>query len=207
MRDINSTYSQRFNRVHKRVGHLFQGRFHSSIVVGEPYFLEASRYVVLNHVRAGLSKNIGDHPWDSYKMTINKRKPHRLLNVDELLKHFDDKKAQAIKEYIKFVSEGLGADSPFAKGHDHRVVGEIGFDHRIAKAADKVQLDKQIPLADRMVGRPFLKDMFDDEKMTVIERNKMIHLAVFGFGYTQAEVARFLGVNRSTILRALRTQH
>ncbi len=52
MRQLNGVYTQRFNRRHGRVGHVFQGRYKAIIVQKESYLLELARYVVLNPVRA-----------------------------------------------------------------------------------------------------------------------------------------------------------
>ena len=52
MRHLNGVYTQRFNRQHDRVGHVFQGRYKAIIVQKESYLLELARYVVLNPVRA-----------------------------------------------------------------------------------------------------------------------------------------------------------
>jgi REP element-mobilizing transposase RayT len=51
MRQLNGIYTQYFNRRHKRVGHIFQGRYKAILVDKEGYLLEVSRYVVLNPVR------------------------------------------------------------------------------------------------------------------------------------------------------------
>jgi REP-associated tyrosine transposase len=51
MRQLNGVYTQAFNRRHKRVGHLFQGRFKAILVEKESYLLELCRYIVLNPVR------------------------------------------------------------------------------------------------------------------------------------------------------------
>lgn len=48
---LNGSYTVWFNRRHRRVGHLFQGRFKSIVLDGEGYALELSRYVHLNPVR------------------------------------------------------------------------------------------------------------------------------------------------------------
>ncbi len=53
MRLLNGIYTQYFNKNHGRVGHLFQGRFHSIVVEKNRYLLELIRYVVLNPVRSG----------------------------------------------------------------------------------------------------------------------------------------------------------
>lgn len=54
MRHINGVYTQRFNRRHGKVGHLFQGRFKAILVDRDAYLLEVCRYVELNRVRAQL---------------------------------------------------------------------------------------------------------------------------------------------------------
>ena len=57
MRQLNGIYTQRFNRRHGRVGHVFQGRFKAILVERQSYLLELCRYVVLNPIRA---KMVGD---------------------------------------------------------------------------------------------------------------------------------------------------
>ena len=44
MRHFNVSYTGYFNRRHKRVGHLYQGRFTAIVVEEEAYLLEVSRY-------------------------------------------------------------------------------------------------------------------------------------------------------------------
>ena len=56
MRQLNGVYTQASNRRHRRVGHLFQGRFKAILVDRDVYLLELARYVVLNPVRAGMVK-------------------------------------------------------------------------------------------------------------------------------------------------------
>ena len=52
MQYLNGVYTQRFNRIHHRVGHVFQGRFKSILVEKESYLLELARYIVLNPARS-----------------------------------------------------------------------------------------------------------------------------------------------------------
>ena len=52
MRQLNGVYTQKFNRKHKRVGHVFQGRIKRIIVEKDAHLLELARYIVLNPVRA-----------------------------------------------------------------------------------------------------------------------------------------------------------
>ena len=53
MKHLNGVYTQNFNRRHRRVGHLLQGRFKAILVERESHLLELTRYVVLNPVRPG----------------------------------------------------------------------------------------------------------------------------------------------------------
>jgi putative transposase len=40
---LNGIYTQKFNQIHGRVGHVFQGRFKSILVEKDSYLLELSR--------------------------------------------------------------------------------------------------------------------------------------------------------------------
>jgi putative transposase len=66
MRHINGVYTQRFNRRHGLVGHLFQGRFKAVLVDRDAYLLEVCRYVELNPVRAGIVADAAAWPWSSF---------------------------------------------------------------------------------------------------------------------------------------------
>ncbi len=66
MRHVNGVYTQRFNRRHGLVGHLFQGRYNAFVVDQQNYLMEVCRYVDLNPVRAGMVAHPGDWPWSSY---------------------------------------------------------------------------------------------------------------------------------------------
>ena len=50
MRHINGVYTQRFNRRHGLVGHLFQGRFKAILVDRDAYLMALCRYVERNPV-------------------------------------------------------------------------------------------------------------------------------------------------------------
>ncbi|WP_459874236.1 transposase, partial [Endothiovibrio diazotrophicus] len=67
MRQLNGVYTQAFNRMHDRVGHVFQGRYKAILVQKESYLLELARYIVLNPVRARMVRSAKDWPWSSYR--------------------------------------------------------------------------------------------------------------------------------------------
>ncbi len=65
MQHYNGSYTGYFNRRHRRAGHLFQGRFKGHLIEEAGYFLEVSRYIHLNPVRARTVGRPEDWPWGS----------------------------------------------------------------------------------------------------------------------------------------------
>jgi len=94
MRQLNGVYTQTFNRRHRRVGHLFQGRFKGILMQKESHFLEVCRYVVLNPLRARSVKQPGQWKWSSYRATAGTAAAHRCLTVEEILSQLGQRKAR-----------------------------------------------------------------------------------------------------------------
>jgi len=53
MQSLARRYVQYFNYTYRRTGTLWEGRYQSSLVQTESYFLQCQRYIELNPVRAG----------------------------------------------------------------------------------------------------------------------------------------------------------
>jgi putative transposase len=70
MRQLNGVYTPRFNLRHGLVGHLFQGRYKGILVQKDAYWLELTRYVVLDQVQAKRVADSADWPWSSYRAII-----------------------------------------------------------------------------------------------------------------------------------------
>ena len=60
MKQLASCYAIYFNRKYRFSGHLFEGRYKACLVKDDDYFLQSSRYIHLNPVKAG----IVEHPED-----------------------------------------------------------------------------------------------------------------------------------------------
>ncbi|WP_394967733.1 transposase [Candidatus Allofournierella merdipullorum] len=74
MKSLGVRYVNFFNRKYQRVGTLFQGRFVSQPVATVGYFLRVLRYIHNNPVVAGLAKEPGDYPYNSYQDYFGCRK-------------------------------------------------------------------------------------------------------------------------------------
>ena len=67
MQSVGRRYVQYVNRFYKRSGTLWEGRFKSSLVQTESYFLLCQRYIELNPVRACMVQDPSQYRWSSYR--------------------------------------------------------------------------------------------------------------------------------------------
>ena len=67
MQTIGRRYVRSVNIRRRRTGTLWEGRFKSSTIDSERYFLTCSRYIELNPVRAQMVDDVGDYRWSSYR--------------------------------------------------------------------------------------------------------------------------------------------
>jgi REP element-mobilizing transposase RayT len=149
VRYLNGVYTQRFNRRHRRVGHLFQGRFKAIVVEKEGYLLELCRYVVLNPVRAGVVKDPAAYPWSSYRATAGLTPAPGWLTVDWVLEQFGQRRGAAQAKYRQFVAEGIRQPSePWEQVVGQIYLGHEAFIHR-AQRASRRTADPEIPRQQR----------------------------------------------------------
>ena len=158
MQQLNSSFSQAFNRRHRRVGHVLQGRYKGILVERESHLLELVRYVVLNPVRAGIALTPAKHRWSSYTETAGLRKAAAWLDVDWTLAQFARLRSEARRRFRRFVSEGRGADyRPWDDLGGRVCLGSEGWVTSLAALADTALLDPEIPRAQkRLSKRPSL---------------------------------------------------
>jgi len=202
MRQLNGVYTQHFNKRRQSVGHLFQGRYKAILVQKESHFLEVSRYVVLNPVRAHLVRDPAEWKWSSYRSMLGLDKPHPCLARDEILGQWGAKRAAAQKAYREFVREGIGQESVWDQLKGQSLLGEADFVDRLLGYVRGYEKVREIPREQRRLGRPRLDDLLRNTKLAEREkRNQGIREAVERHGYSQREVADHLGMHYSTISR------
>jgi putative transposase len=103
MQLLNGMYAQRFNRRHAEVGHLFRGRYHSTLVEREGHLLELSRYIALNPVRAGLCDTAGEWKWSSHRAMVGLARVPKFLTVSPILELFAASEETARERFARFV--------------------------------------------------------------------------------------------------------
>ncbi|MGA7876611.1 MAG: transposase, partial [Desulfoferrobacter sp.] len=161
MRQLNGVYTQAFNRVHRRVGHVFQGRYKAILVEKGSHLLELCRYVVLNPVRAGMAAKPEQWQWSSYKSTAYAGTVPEYLTIDWVLGQFAEKRTKARQQYRRFVADGLKNQvSPWQKLTGQVFLGSENFVARMRELLGDRQEIKEIPRAQRYPGRPPLDRFF-----------------------------------------------
>lgn len=201
MRQLNGVFTQLSNRRHKRVGHLFQGRFKAILVDSDAYLLELARYVVLNPVRAGMVKRAGDWRWSSYRASMGQAPADPFLAVDGLLAQFATRRSVAQERYARFVTEGIKAISPWQQLKGQVFLGGEQFVEQMQKRLSGNQRqDVQIPAAHRRPPPPSLSQI---EKRTK-DRNAAIVQAHATGGYSYQEIAKHFDIHFTTVGRIVR---
>jgi putative transposase len=67
MQALGRYYVRYINQTYQRTGTLWEGRYKSTLVDSDTYFLTVSRYIELNPVRAGMVDHPSAYPWSSYR--------------------------------------------------------------------------------------------------------------------------------------------
>ncbi|MDD7218654.1 MAG: transposase [Clostridia bacterium] len=70
MKYLSGCYAVYFNGKYNHQGHLFEGRYKSCLVKDDGYFLQTSRYIHLNPVKAGMAEHPVNYQWSSYRTMI-----------------------------------------------------------------------------------------------------------------------------------------
>ncbi|OHB60595.1 MAG: hypothetical protein A2167_07990 [Planctomycetes bacterium RBG_13_46_10] len=243
MRRLLTWYAVYFNRRHRRTGHLFENRYKSILCDEENYLLALVRYIHLNPVRAKVLQTVGElekYRWSGHRAILGKT-AYPWMDSGTVVLRFGRVKGKAIREYRRFVREGMGeAHDPLLTGgglirskggwsqvlsmrtkgereeSDERILGSGDFVQTILKEAKADQL-RQLKL--RQKGRG-IADIIQEEcrrnmvsaeelrkggrRSKVSEARAVIaYRAKEELGFSGAEIARHLGVNTSSINRAI----
>jgi REP element-mobilizing transposase RayT len=200
MKYINGSYTQGFNRTHKRVGHVFQGRYKAILVEKDSYLLELSRYIVLNPVRARMVRSAKDWKWSSYRATAGLKENESCLTTDWILSQFSDNKKLAQEGYRKFIQAGKKQPSPWKSLKNQIYLGTDEFIENMQCKLDPEQSLKDIPkIQKRAPPKPleYYKQQFSSRRESMVKAYLSGH-------YTLNQVGEYFGVSYATVSRAVK---
>jgi REP element-mobilizing transposase RayT len=156
MRHVNSVYTQRFNRYHKKDGPLFRGRYKAILVQEDEYLTHLIRYIHLNPVQANLTEDLAKYPWTSHKPYLKGQNQAPWLCVRLGLAFFAGKLKTALKAYRQFLKDGVDPKTLafYGKKKQSPILGDPDFLDRIKEKyilADR-KLSTEIPEVRSMRG-------------------------------------------------------
>jgi putative transposase len=198
MRMLNGSYTQYFNRRHKVVGHLFQGRYKAILVQKETYLLELTRYIVLNPLRAKMVRSLADWDWSSYAHMIGCKPAPVWLDADWLLGQFAPTRVAAIDGFHRFVMQGRGLASPLRDTKYQTILGDAAF---IAQYQYAVA-PEGIPEVSKAQRRTVALSL-NEYQANYSDRNEGMARAYLSTAYTMAEIGKHFGVAYRTVSRAV----
>jgi len=200
LRHLNGVYTQRFNRRHRRVGHVFQGRYKAIVVDRDAYYLEVVRYVLLNPVRAKLVKHARQWEWSSYRAVMGLAPAMGGVDVPGPLSHFGASARRARAAFARFIDEGAGQGTLWASLNGQIYLGDERFAERLQKRVTREALSSEIPRLQRR-GRVL---PLADYQRPHRARDEAMALAYRSGHYTMQAIARHFGVHYATVSRAVK---
>ncbi|MFA5370978.1 MAG: transposase [Sideroxydans sp.] len=205
MRQLNGLYTQRFNRRHERVGHLFQGRFKAIVVDRDSYLLELCRYIVLNPIRAGMVEKLEHYMWSSYRATMGLSGSPAWLETDWVLSQFGGERAKACSRYAEFVAQGKGLPSPWSAVKGQVLLGTENFVEQMRPILEGVSDLKEFPRDQRLMNRPSLESLFANEvRSDKVLRDAAICKAFLDYGYPMVLIANYAKLHYSTVSKVIK---
>ena len=195
LQQLNSTYCQRFNRRHNRVGHLLQGRFGCRIVEDGAYARTVLRYLALNPVSAGRAAKPEEWRWSSYRFVVGEDAAPDFLSCQDSWAAFGTTDAALARaRFAEFV--GAGLEEVFINPLLH---GSNRLAETLAPELEPNKPTRDYVYAHRWAARPSLGTLLDGCAGRALE--KAVHAAFNHHAYTLAEIAGALGCDPSTVCR------
>jgi REP element-mobilizing transposase RayT len=205
MQYLNGEYAKGSNRRHGRTGHLFGERFRSFVIEREGYLRRAVRYVYLNPVRAGLTATAEEWLWSTYRATAGLRPAPPWLDCEWIETAFDT--TTTLDAQLRFRAY---VNQPAAKiariDTSVAAFGSASFREAIA-AAMNPRTDRPVGTAILPQSRPSLADVLGDLQADRARRADLMRVAHEEHGYHLAEIARQVGLSRSTVSRVVQRAH
>ena len=222
MRHLNMRYTSYYNRRHKKVGHLFQGRFKGILVDKDTYLTMLSRYIHLNPVKIKIMKRmpyeeklkyLRKYQWSSLPGYVNKSKKQNFVDYGLVLEEYGGDNEEGRKAYGFIISMDISGDMDLKD----KIVGQsiLGRDDFVEKVLDtylKRDSDKrEIPSLRELQGLKEREDIIriietetgknleEIKRRKGIERNILMDLLYREGGLSNVEIGRLMEIDYSRV--------
>ncbi len=189
MLGLQGSYTQWFNRRHRRSGHLFQGRYKAFLVEQDEYVKALVRYVHENPVMARIVEKAEQYRWSSDRFYRKGRGPD-WLDVERILPMFGPSRKKAASAYVRFMSSEVAPRYEDLKAWGQVIKGDEQFaEVRLREAAEPlvrrlgISVEKVAALAAQEFGID-LTEMKGPSRVREVSRARAVA------GYVGREAAR-----------------
>lgn len=212
MHALQSSYTQRFNRRHCRVGHLFQGRFKSFLVDCDRYFLALVRYIHENPVKAGMVQDAKSYLWSSDRFFRNGACPP-WLDLDRALALLGQTKREAMLRYRELMNDQeSGSEYDALTAYEGSVKGDERFATEALRHVSLPPRRRRGWTAEAVANMVAacegltVGDLAGPSRRRVVSRFRILsaHLGRERLGIPIAEAARLFRRDESTLARGVR---
>ena len=138
MQKILSLYAEEYNHKYHFTGHLFEGRYVAQLIEDDKYFLEVSRYIHLNPVKAQMVRGPLDYEYSSYGIFMERENETGGKTGNEPFHFKKSKSTELIRELVS-TERVLGAF-----GHDRREQYRMFVEGKISHAEQELLIMKDM---------------------------------------------------------------
>ena len=181
MHKMLTRYVVWYNYKYQRSGSLIGNRYKSEPIEDEEYYLTLVRYIHQNPIKSGLTEDLMDYEWSSYKDYINEESG--FVDIEYTLSMLSENKKESIKEFEEY----------------HKMIEKNDFHISNTKRLTDEQLKRKLI---RITGGIQANEII---KMSKANRNQIIN-KLREEGFTIGQLERITGISRGIITRAKNVQ-
>jgi len=206
LQSLLTGYARRFNKIHRRRGHLFEGRYKATVCDRDSYLLELVRYIHLNPVRAKMVKRPGEWQWSGHGEYLGNEN-RGLIDSGPVMGEL-----RTAARYEAFIRDGARVNyrAEWHPGDGAPFLGPERFVKKIAKESVAPPSSRRATLKD-LLRSVAAKSGLSPEILlrkgrlarVVNARDQFMRDAVLQQGYLASQVATFLACHPSNVSRAL----
>ena len=206
MKRLNTKYALYFNKKYNLVGHVFQGRYKSKVVLDNYYLVSLIKYIHMNPVEAGIVETPGEYRYSSAGFYEGKQEEN-IPNI-ERIPIFKE-----TERYIEFM-ESEDMEYPIYRDSIGSKDDYVSLEKRMSGREKSKFKEKRLSKRDIHTDAQKISEElgYEIEKILTYkwDRNKnkkdikiQIIKELVRYGYNHSEIARLFGYHRSTINKIL----
>jgi REP element-mobilizing transposase RayT len=212
MQGIQGSYTQIFNRRHRKIGHLFQGRYKAILCDSDTYLLELVRYIHLNPARLKVPEDPWRYRWSSHGVYLGKPTAVQ-VDTEAVFGQLGSTLGAARREYRRFIEAGSKQrhEEKYYETIDQRFLGEERFLSKVAERSEAREVEirgNKLSFARLLEAISEYHDVKSEDLLRagrqrrwVAMRAQLVYLARQRCGLTTKELGRRLNRDPSMISR------